>query len=87
MFNIVQSRIFTALNFTLDGENAGSFVWDNASSFGFVYNQPVFSIQGLQQGPHTVVATASGTNESAVLFDYAIYTYVISLNHFVRGFI
>lgn len=74
MFNILQARTFTALNFTLDGDDAGSFVWENASSFEFLYGQSIFQRNGLQQGPHTLVATASGNNQSLILFDYAIYT-------------
>lgn len=74
MFNILQQLTFTGLNFTLDGEDAGSFIWDNASSFEFLYNQSIFQRDGLEQGPHTLVATVSGSNQSLILFDYAIYT-------------
>lgn len=74
MFNVLQKLTPTSLNFTLDSKDAGSFVWDNTSSFEFVYNQSIFQRDGLQQGQHTLVATASGSNQSLVLFDYAIYT-------------
>lgn len=80
MFNILDQRTLTALNFTLDGEDAGSFVWDNASSFQFLYNQAVFGREGLQFGPHTLVAAVTTNNSSLILFDYAIYTLAIPLS-------
>lgn len=79
MFNILAQEVLTVMNFTLDGEDAGSFTWDNSSSFQFLYNQAVFSRENLQSGSHTLVATASGSNVSLILFDYAVYTSAIPI--------
>ena len=48
-------------------------MWNDSSANGYVYNKQVFAKDGLQQGPHTVVASAVADQVNLVLFDYAIY--------------
>lgn len=66
----------TALNFTLDGDNAGWYVhYPNSAEGSFVYSVPVYSNNSIPNGNHNFVMTAGGQVDSLVLFDFASYTY------------
>ncbi|KAJ7694652.1 hypothetical protein B0H17DRAFT_1199171 [Mycena rosella] len=60
--------------FTLDGSRNGSFTHKPTSSPDYIYGANVFSVNGLEQGPHEVVLTTDNSTGSLLLFDYASYT-------------
>jgi hypothetical protein len=76
--------ITTTANFTfqLDGMQRGTyFHFPDSSSSTVLYNQPVFSATGLGNTPHSLVMSPTAgpgpdiSQNSLMLFDYAIYTY------------
>ena len=78
----------TSVSATLDGNPVGgNFVWNSTvpgrnpddPGVSFIYDQTVFSIQGLQNSAHQLILgmpTIPGTPVlgNICLFDYAIYT-------------
>lgn len=70
----------TEFNVTLDGSSAGRFLHNNTVGRELQYNAAVFSREGLANTQHTVVLrTASVPYDVFLNFDYAVYTYVVSI--------
>ncbi|TDL24136.1 hypothetical protein BD410DRAFT_719993 [Rickenella mellea] len=68
----------TNLTFTLDGAVVGTFVHVPDSSSDFIYNVPFYTNPSLPMGQHTLHIESNAVTQSAlILFDYAIYTYVL----------
>lgn len=72
----------TAANFTLDGQLLTEFTHEASTEPGLLYNQTVFSKEGLEYENHTLRISTTGQGDESlyVNFDYAIYTYVNLLN-------
>ena len=66
---------FADIVFTLDGTSSGSFVHSpNTGTDTILYNQSIYSLVGLEHGPHTLVMTLASDTVSLFLFDYVVYT-------------
>ncbi|KAI0346981.1 hypothetical protein BDW22DRAFT_1425072 [Trametopsis cervina] len=75
LFNILEGGLLTDVNITIDGQFATRFTnTPDLPDSEFVYNVPVFSVDTLPFGEHTVEMSAFGPDQALVLFDYAIYT-------------
>lgn len=73
-----QTTTLTNLSFALDGDNAGSFVHIPAADTAIQYNVLGFSKKDLENSAHTlVISTVGPAEESLVLFDRIIYSYVL----------
>ncbi|KAJ7648564.1 hypothetical protein DFH06DRAFT_570581 [Mycena polygramma] len=59
---------------TLDGAAQKPFSYTPDNTSDFVYNAPVFSVDGLDRVQHTVVIVTDNPKGSLFLFDYANYT-------------
>ena len=79
IFNILVKLALTNVNITLDGELIDTYSHTPNLTQGFSYNNSIFSREDIPYGEHTVGVSAFGPNQTNVLFDYAIYTCVISL--------
>ncbi|KAH9930925.1 uncharacterized protein B0H18DRAFT_1102885 [Fomitopsis serialis] len=68
---------FTNVTFELDGAVAGSYAHEpDATASQYVYNVSVFSQTGLSNTEHKLVmSTVQGSQSSALLFDWAMYTF------------
>ncbi|KAI5117137.1 hypothetical protein M0805_008256 [Coniferiporia weirii] len=63
------------LTFTLDGNEAGTFLHVPTSSTDFEFNVPGFSQTGLENSRHKLIISDVGTpNASLILFDFLVYT-------------
>ncbi|TCD69456.1 hypothetical protein EIP91_007582 [Steccherinum ochraceum] len=80
VFNVLPRLTLTNVNITLDGTFATNFThFQNVSILEqYTYNVPIFAVDSLQYGEHTVAVTAVGSNTTSLLFDYAVYTTNIS---------
>jgi hypothetical protein len=82
VFNIIPNTVpgsETVLNatFSLDGGAPYLYFRTPDPSSTYLYNQNVYSQQGLENVEHTLVMSpTAGTESSLFIFDYAIYTYV-----------
>lgn len=69
---------FTICKFTIDGLFAGTFThWPRNDSTELLYNQTVFSKEGLTNSQHVLtmsVSEADAPNGAFLNFDYALYT-------------
>ena len=66
----------TSLTFKISGSQVGSYSHTVSSSSDFLYNQRVFSQNGLRNGEHTLEVSANADNgggSTTVLFDYFVY--------------
>lgn len=72
----VLSYVLTNLTFNIDGSDVGNFVYVPPATFGgYQYDHPIFSKDGLKNGPHQLVMSTTGnTNQTIFLFDYLVYT-------------
>ncbi|KLO05554.1 hypothetical protein SCHPADRAFT_721328 [Schizopora paradoxa] len=70
----LNSPATTNLNFTLDGELAGSFRHPLGNVSQFLYNVSTFGKAGLKNAPHTLIIASGGDTSSLLLFDYLVYT-------------
>ena len=71
------SSVFTVnadIIFQIDGEDVFHFARIADYSNTILYNQLVYSNTSLDHGPHTLTMTPGGSSDSAILFDYLIYT-------------
>jgi hypothetical protein len=66
------------LSFILDRNPGQPFTHSADSTPDFTYNVPVFSAQGLENMPHSLVMSVE--DKSTVLFDYALYKYDDSIS-------
>ncbi|KAM5539236.1 hypothetical protein V8D89_007109 [Ganoderma adspersum] len=78
VFNILPNTLidtdtYTNISFSIDGEDAASFIHTPNSRSTILYNQLVYQNATLQHGLHTLVMSAAG-NSSLILFDYLLYT-------------
>lgn len=62
------------LIFHIDGEDVFHFARASDHTRTILYNQLVYSNTSLDHGPHTLTMTPGGGAESAILFDYLVYT-------------
>ncbi|KAF8345122.1 hypothetical protein F5887DRAFT_885429 [Amanita rubescens] len=69
----------TACNFTLDGNDMGSFFHRTNGTPAIQYNASIFNATGLDNSQHELVIWTKGVNQTNLIFDYAIYTYVYSM--------
>lgn len=78
VYGVVETGVYTEISFSVDGqETGGPFVSNRTGDSGFLYNQTMFSIEGLDPGTHIVTGSLSGSaSKSQVIFDWAEYTYV-----------
>ncbi|KAJ7479394.1 hypothetical protein B0H11DRAFT_1725553 [Mycena galericulata] len=79
-FGIVPNTVPSAdtlvnLTFSLDGTFAGTYSHVPDTSTEILYSVPMLSQDGLSNEPHTLVAQA----QNLLLFDFAIYTWVIEI--------
>ena len=75
IFNILARGSSTQLSIALDGNAVGNFASTADETIGpFTYNFPIFSMDGLSSGKHSVTVQTTGSNVNEVLFDYALYT-------------
>jgi hypothetical protein len=70
----------TNLVFVLDGQPAGTFLHEPDASSVIEYNAQVFSQTNLSNTAHTLIVSpiANATENSLMLFDRAVYTWVVS---------
>ncbi|KAH8116545.1 hypothetical protein DFH11DRAFT_1506467 [Phellopilus nigrolimitatus] len=79
--NVSYVTTLTSLSFSVDGNEAGTFVHQPTSSLDFQYNVPGFSKTDLANAPHTLTIQTAGNDATLILFDYVVYTYALSLSH------
>lgn len=75
---ISDSTTATSFNITLNGRFVDSFEYNPNGTAEFIYNSLVYFVENLDNHTSTVVLNSSGDPPSLLLFDYAIYTYVLS---------
>lgn len=67
----------TNLTFRLDAEPEVQFVHTpDLTTTDLIYNATVFSKDGLVNTAHQLLVLTATENNSVVIFDYALYTYV-----------
>ena len=75
------TTILTNVSFELDGDAATTKPYEHIpdpSRGPYLYNITAFERTGLSIGEHTLVMTAiQGAKPSLLLFDYAVYTWVV----------
>lgn len=71
----------THVNFFLDGVLVSSFLHVPAKSTNYEYNQVVYANDAIPYGQHTMMVAPvnDSVNNVLILFDYLIYTCVLSL--------
>lgn len=75
VFFTLVNNVNTFVDFTVDNEPAGSFTHNANTETSTLYQVPVFSHTGLQDGHHSLLVSAAASSVfSYVNFDYAIYT-------------
>lgn len=74
---ISDSTTATSFNITLNGRFVDSFEYNPNGAADFIYNSLVYFAENLDNHTSTVVLNSSGDPPSLLLFDYAIYTYVL----------
>ncbi|KAH8104029.1 hypothetical protein BXZ70DRAFT_1062554 [Cristinia sonorae] len=76
IFNILTRLTQTNVGITLDGKFMQNYTkFQNVSVFEqYQYNVPIFAMDGIPFGEHTVTVTSGGSVDDLILFDYAIYT-------------
>ena len=79
VYNVVPNTIpgantFMNISFAIDGETVGQFLHVPDSISEIMYNHLVYANTTLSDSPHTLVMSASGSNESFIFFDYLLYT-------------
>jgi hypothetical protein len=80
--NYVQDATTTVnTTFSIDGQPAGTYLHEPSTDTVYAYNVPVFSQGGLENTKHSLLITPTGgpKENSLLLFDYAVYTYVYAL--------
>ncbi|KAI1781953.1 hypothetical protein LXA43DRAFT_1053891 [Ganoderma leucocontextum] len=68
------ANTFVNVSFAIDGETVGQFSHIPDSTSEILYNHLVYANTSLSDSVHTLVMSASGSNESLVFFDYLLYT-------------
>ncbi|TCD59919.1 hypothetical protein EIP91_011189 [Steccherinum ochraceum] len=74
LFNILPQQKPTSAEVSLDGRVVKQISITEDVSSQFVYNVPMFAMDGIANGQHTVTLTTTGNQDSLMLFDYAVYT-------------
>lgn len=75
IFNILVRGSSTQVSIALDGNIVGNFASTPDETISpFTYDFPIFSMDGLSSGKHSVIVQTTGSNVNEVLFDYALYT-------------
>lgn len=59
---ILNKLVLTNLTFSIDGQQAGTFVWNDDQFYQYSFNHSVFSKDSLSDGPHTLIMSPTGTN-------------------------
>ncbi|KAI0347309.1 hypothetical protein BDW22DRAFT_1425354 [Trametopsis cervina] len=74
LFNVLNKLVLTDVNVIVDERPPTRFtIIPNIDEY-YEYNVPVFALDSLDYGEHTVTLSASRSNYTIVLFDYAMYT-------------
>ncbi|KAK0184714.1 hypothetical protein F5146DRAFT_938262, partial [Armillaria mellea] len=63
-------------NFRMDGEIVGNYNHPTDGSYNFDYDVAAYSNASLKDDDHTFLIETTGTQQSYVVFDYALYTYL-----------
>lgn len=67
----------TSCDFYLDGQNVGSYQHATDGTYVFQYNVLAYSQTSIPHGNHSfLIDTAGFINDSYIIFDYAMYTFV-----------
>ena len=75
IYTILARGSSTEVTIALDGNVVGNFAsTPDETLSSFTYNFPIFSMNGISSGEHTVTVQTTGSNVNQVLFDYAIYS-------------
>ena len=78
VFNVVPRGTWIDVEISLDGNVVKTFShYGESKNDQYAYNFPVFTMDSIPNGDHTVTIQEISSNTSLFLFDYAIYTYVI----------
>ncbi|KAJ7213613.1 hypothetical protein GGX14DRAFT_360872 [Mycena pura] len=64
-------------NFFIDSEAAGSYSHQSDNSGAFAYNTLVYKNVTVPDGDHVLLIETTGSDPAVIIFDYAIYTYVL----------
>ena len=72
------------MTFIIDGATYGSYTHLPDTTGDFIYNVPVFAQDGLVYTSHTITIATTSTYTSLVLFDYLMYTYVLTSHSFAK---
>ncbi|PIL33026.1 hypothetical protein GSI_04475 [Ganoderma sinense ZZ0214-1] len=79
VYNVIPNYLkgantYVNLAFAIDGITVGQFTHTPDSSGTILYNYLVYWTTGLANAEHTLVMSASGSQESLIFFDYLVYT-------------
>ncbi|KAI0796187.1 hypothetical protein C8Q75DRAFT_803223 [Abortiporus biennis] len=74
VYSIAVRLTLTDVNFTLDGTFMGRYTEFYNVTDQYLFNAPMFALDSIPYGEHTLVASAFGPNDTLVYFDYALYT-------------
>lgn len=78
LYNILSRGDLTEVSISIDGNFAARYSNRPDPSTQFLYHVPVFAASNLAFGEHSVEMSADGSDQTLVLFDYALYTCVIN---------
>ncbi|KAG7443834.1 uncharacterized protein BT62DRAFT_901606 [Guyanagaster necrorhizus] len=73
----------TICDFRMDGDMVGSYRHDADGTYEFQYGVLAYSNASLSSDDHTLLIETTGTQSSYVIFDYAIYMYVVGSSIFL----
>ncbi len=71
-------------DFRMDGEVDGSYSHDTDETYQFEYDVLAYSNISLNDEDHTLAMETTGTKPSYLIFDYAVYTYVVAIFYLPR---
>ncbi|KAI0775463.1 hypothetical protein BC629DRAFT_1595092 [Irpex lacteus] len=74
LYNILSRGDLTEVSISIDGNFAARYSNRPDPSTQFLYHVPVFVASNLAFGEHSVEMSADGSDQTLVLFDYALYT-------------
>ncbi|KAK0454154.1 uncharacterized protein EV420DRAFT_603796 [Desarmillaria tabescens] len=66
-------------DFRMDGEVVGSYSHETDGSYHVQYDVLAYSNASLSDEDHTLLIETTGTEPSYIIFDYAVYTYVVGM--------
>lgn len=84
LYNILSRGDLTEVSISIDGNFVARYSNRPNPSTQFLYHVPVFAASNLAFGEHSVEMSADGSDQTLVLFDYALYTCVINSSFSTR---